>query len=218
MLKCSLLLFLICVLTTRVYAQVDPEEDIKMLLFTSVQNDGGGASTGNLMDRLEILKNNYELFKVDFSPDLIFHKPDIEDSIRGEYKLKLYKILSYNSEDQHRYLLRFRDFSSEVWLRVGGYVENDIHLLFDYFKEDRIKGKKLRRMLLEWTSSDPMFPELDWECMYKGYRKNSIKSACFRSAYYVFINDSSIGFDTLRKDQLNGVFSRIPLYGRFRRY
>lgn len=214
----SIMLILVFCFNSKSQDSYVVSEDTKMLLFSSVENDGTGATKGTLDEWMKFAQNRYEYFDIEFSPRAVFYKPSMSDSISGEYELRLYKLLSVNSEHQSRFVIWYKDFSSEVWLRVGGYVENDLHLLFDYLKVDKINKKMLKGMLQNWVLSDPLFGELDWDCLLKGYIKNSTRFHCFKSAYYIFVNDTSVGFDPLKEDQLNAGFSRMPLYGRFERY
>ncbi len=193
----------------------DLSEESKVLLFTSVETDGNSAIDITYNEWLDLIENHYEYFDVKFTPIEVFYKSETLDSIGGKYELKLYKILSYNSENQSRYVLWYKDFSNVVWLRVGGYVENDFHLLLNYLKEDKRYKKQIKKMFQEWRSTDSLFAEIDWECLYSGYKKNSTKSDCFRSANYIFLNNTSFGYDPLREDQLNSIFSRVPLNGYF---
>ncbi len=175
----------------------DLSEESKVLLFTSVETDGNSAIDLTYKKWLDLIENHYEYFNVKFTPIEVFYKSENLYTKGEKYELKLYKILCINSENQSRYVLWYKDISSEVWLRVGGYVENDFHLLLNYLKEDKIYKKKLKSMFQEWRSTDSLFAEIDWECLYSGYKKNSTKSDCFRSAYYIHINDACINSDPL---------------------
>lgn len=220
MLRIGVTTILLCVICVGLGAQdkMVLSEEFKMLLFTSIENDGKRGSKTTFDKWLKVRKNHYEYLDVEYSPIGVFYKPKMQDSISGKYELKLYKLLSENSENQSRFLLWYKDFSSEVWLRVGGYTENDLHLLVNYFRGDNINKKRLKGMSEEWQTLDRLFGELDWECLLKGVEKRSTKSVCFRSAYYVFINDACINCSLLKEDQLNSAFSRMPMYGDFKRY
>jgi len=198
--------------------KVELSAETKMLLFTSVECDGNTATITTFEKWLQVRENHYDYLRVQHSPISVLYKPSMSDSIAGKYKLKLYKISSQNSESQSRFVLWYKDISSEVWLRVGGYVENDLHLLFNYLKEDEIKKQQLKEMLRNWATLNSLFSEVDWACLLNGFRENDTKSECYRSAYYVFINDLCINCKRLKKDQLNSIFSRLPLYGRLNQY
>lgn len=184
-----------------------------MLLFTSIETDGHYASDLAWEKRNIIRQNHYEnleyvttpVFKLKFAADLGF---DIQN-----YQIQLFKILDDNSFEQSRYLLYYSDVSSKVYLRVGGYVENDINLLFDYFQLNGKNKRELNRLITEWESLDKLFRELDLECLLNGYYKQSTKPDCFRSVFYINVNESTIGTSLLSKEHLNSNFSRIPLNG-----
>lgn len=190
-------------------------EESKVLLFTSVEYDRDDATKNTYKKWLEVTENHYEYLNVEYSPSFVFYKPKTLDSISGKYELKLYKILCENSENQSRFVLWYKDLSSEVWLRVGGYTENDFHLLVNYLINDNLNRKQLKEMVKEWQMVDPLYRELDWECLLKGVERRNTKSSCFRSAYYLTTNDLCINCNPLKEDQLNSIFSRMPLYGKF---
>lgn len=220
MLKIKIFITFLCAFNLLLPAQDQSSlsEEVNLLLYTSKLYDchGGVKST---YDRWSyILERNFNYLSVRYSAIDSLYKPNMLDSISGRYEIKLYRILSHNSEDQMRYLLWFKDFSSEVWLRVGGYVENDIHLLFDYLKEDRIRSRQLREMFEQWQTSESLFCEVDWTCLISGYKKNKTNSSCFLSVEYILANDFCINCTLLEEDELYSIFSRLPLYGSFRRY
>lgn len=214
------MIMLFCFISSGLRAQenVELSGETKMLLFTSVEYDGNTATSTTLENWFQVRENHYKFLQVEHSPVAVLYRPQMLDSISGKYEVILYKILSQNSENQSRFVLRYKDISNEVWLRVGGYVENDLHLLFDYFEDGGIKKKKLKGMLRDWGNLNSLFAEVDWECLINGYKKNNTKSECFRSAYFVFANDLCINCTLLTKHQLNSSFSRLPLYGSFKRY
>ena len=189
-----------------------------MLLFTSVECDGNTAIDITLENWFQLKENHYKFLQVERSSLEVLYKPQMSDSISGEYELILYKILSQNSENQSRFVLRYKDMWNEVWLRVGGYVENDLHLLFNYLQGDGITKSKLKEIIRDWETLNSLYTEVDWECLFIGDKKNSTKSECFKSAYFVDVNDFCINCNPLTKDQLNSNFSRLPLYGSFNRY
>lgn len=141
MFKFAITIVLLCFnyLGLKAQALTELSAEIKMLLFTSVEYDGHAATNGTLKNWIEVRENHYNFLQVEQSPLIVLYKPQMLDSISGKYDLILYKILCQNSENQSRFVLRYKDISSEVWLRVGGYVENDLHLLFNYLKDYGIK-------------------------------------------------------------------------------
>lgn len=196
--------------------EVKLSEEDKMLLFTSVEYDGNTATNTTFKKWVQVIENHYRYLKVEHSPVILLHKPNMLGSINGKYELKLYKILSQNSESQSRFVLWYKDISSEVWLRVGGYVVNDLHLLFNYLRDDNVTKRQLKEVMQSWQTQNSLFAEVDWECLLRGYKKNNAKSECFRSAHYVLSNDLCINCKPLNDEQLNSDFSRLPLYGGFK--
>jgi len=111
------------------------DEDIKVLLFTSkIYDDHTGGFRTSYKKWLELVDNRYNHLVVEVSKRATLHAPNISDSIMAEYQMTLYKLPNDNTENQARYVLSYKDISSDVWLRVGGYVMNDSKLLFDYLK------------------------------------------------------------------------------------
>ena len=160
--------------------------------------------------------NHFEYLEVERSSIASLFKPGMTDSISSKYLIRIYKLPNENSENQSRYLMWYKDFSSEVWLRIGGYIENDLHLLFDYLRGQKINKRQLREMIQKWSEVDDIFKEIAWGCLFKGYLTRSTQYDCYRAVFYITLNDTSIGFNRLNDKELNSTFSRIPLYGRFR--
>lgn len=191
------------------------DEDVKMLIFTSVINDGHGASLTTFDKWVDLRKNNFNLLEIETTSNKTFYKPNISDSIKGKYEIQVYKVPDNNSQLQSRYLIRYKDFGNQVWLRAAGYVENDMNLLFNYLQQQKIKKSEIKVIIQEWNKSDQLIKELNLEEIFKGYINNNTDSKCFISAYYIRINDCSIGFEPLKEHELNSVFSRLPVYGHF---
>jgi hypothetical protein len=194
---------------------IDQEE--KMLIFTSVKTDGGYVYKKGIDEWNEKLKGNFNKLEIKKSKLLRFCLPESLDTIRTNYSIQLFEIFDFNSEQQSRFLLKFSDLRNYVWLRVDGYVENDINLLFDYFLKQKIKKKDLKTIVKEWEGADKLFKELTLLCKVEGYLKGNSEFPCFKSVFYIKKNDSVIGIEgPLEKKELNSKFSRIPLYGWFR--
>lgn len=219
MLKTGLIFLIFCTLIFQAFCQSENEveDGIKMLLFSSIESDGGGATKGTLREWIEVAKNHYDYLNYEKTSKIILYKPEKSDSIMGEYQIRMYKIFSENSENQSRYLIWYKDFTSEVWLRSAGYVENDLHLLFKYFRKQKFSKSEVKGMIEEWKAADEMFNELNWDCLFKAYLKGNIKYKydCFKSVFYIRAIDISIGFDPVTDKELNSTFSRMPLYGGF---
>lgn len=213
----AIFLLIFCSLLGQLHGQPENNipDEIKVLLFSSIEYDGNKGTKKSFNEWLELTKNHFEYLDFEYSTIMDFYKPVGTDSIMGKYEIQVYKMPSENSEKQARYLMWYKDFSSEVWLRVGGYIENDVHLLFQHLKDEKITRRKLKKMLNEWESTDSILAELDWFCLLKGYKKNSTKADCFMSSYYLDVNDLCFGCSPLSKNQLNSTFSRLPFYGHF---
>ena len=193
-------------------------EEIKTLLFSSVESDGNNPHELKIEDWLRIARNHYEFLEIEVSPEATLYKPGVRDTGRNWYKVRLYKVICENSENQSRYVLFFQDFSSKVMLRVAGYVENDIHLLLEYLSYDGVTFRMWYKIISDWNSSDPLFNEIDWGCILEGAKRRKANSDCFISAYYVLRNDLCVNCELLKKNQMNSNFSKLPLWGRFERF
>ena len=91
-----------------------------------------------------------------------------------------------------RYLLHYTDFDNDVWLRVGGYVENYLKVFFDYLMKQGISLKQLKGIMKKWEDSDSIYKELDLNCKLKGYFRNNTNSECFYSVFYFIKNKSNL--------------------------
>lgn len=196
----------------------DIGEQTKMLIFTSIYSDASTASFITWDKWVSISKNHYDYLKVESTSIHEFFLSSSMDAIKSSYNLQLYKVKDENSRNKSRYLLKYKDFYNHVWLRVGGYSENDLNLLFDYLQKRGVKKKKLKKLLEEWEIRDDMFKEVGLSCLLNGYYKKSTKSECYIAVSYIKLLDTSIGFDPLDKNNINAKFSRVPLYGYFKKY
>jgi hypothetical protein len=192
------------------------DENIKVLLYTSVVTDGGKAYSIDWDKWRSVLKNNYEHFTFKSSNWDTLFLPDKENIEYYKYQIKIYKLPNDNSESQDRYLLHYKDISSNVRLRLAGYVENDMKVLFKYLESKSINKKQLKKLIKDWANLNDLFSEVNLDCILEGYFKNSTKSDCFKAVYYIEVNDFTIGNVPLEKNELNSCFSRIPLYGYFK--
>lgn len=202
----------------RVSAQVDNtiEEKTRLFIFTSIESDGPRAFNGETWDNwMKLFENHYKYLNIESTGVLNFVIPFSTDSIADSYSLELFKVLDNNSKNQSRYLFKYKDFNNTVWLRVSGYIENDLNLLFDYLKRKKISKKQLNQIVNEWNSSNKIFEELNLQCLFKGYLNHNTSSECFRSVFYIKKNDASYN-ELLKGIDLNSKFSRAPLYDIFR--
>jgi hypothetical protein len=217
--KTKIIVLMCCIILLSSFNQssVELDKETKMLVFMSVEFDGSYVSKTTLKDYFNVLGNHFNHFKIEYTTKKVFYNPifNVSDSIMSEYQLQLFKIPDDNFYKQSRYLIWYKDFHSEVWLRAGGFVENDLNLLFDYLRGQKKKKRMLQSMIEEWTESNSLFQEAKLNCIYKGYVDGNTKSDCFKSVYYIKANAVCIGFNPLNEKELNSIFSRIPLYGNF---
>jgi hypothetical protein len=215
--KIMVLTVLILLKSTIAYCQSDHNvnEETRAFIFMSIEIDRPyGYNIVKWEDMLKVLKNHHDFLQIDTSSIFNFILPKSLDSIADGYSLQLYKMVSVNSRKQSRYLLRYDGFEGIIWLRVAGYVENDLKVFFDYLRKKGVKKKDLKKIVEEWEDSDFLFKEIDFKCLLKGYTRNQTSSDCFIAVSYVEVNDLSIGFDPISENDIYGVFSRIPLIGR----
>lgn len=193
------------------------DEDTKTLIFSSIKTDGGYVYKKGGTKWEEKLKNDYKKLEIKKTKLLRFSLPSSKDTIKTNYTIQLFQIDDFNSEEQSFFLLKFSNFDNNIWLRVDGYVENDINLLFDYFRTQKQKKQDLSEIIAEWEATDELFRELNLQCKLQGYLKGKSEFPCFKSIFYIRKNDSVIGITgPLKKKELNSKFSRIPLYGWFK--
>lgn len=212
-----ILIFIVGVLfgNTTVYGQSDSilKEEIKVFVFMSIEMDGSYKYNIEKWDGLlPVLKNHYDNLQVEVSDVYSFVLPNSRDTIGDGYTLQLFKIACDNSRNQSRYLLRYDGFEGVLWLRVAGYVENDMKVFFDYMITKGARRRDLNRIVEAWENAASLFKEIDFKCLLNGYKKNRTSSDCFVAVSYVDRIDSSVGFDPIRKNDVYAVFSRIPLY------
>lgn len=202
------------------FAQTDStktEGKIKIALYSSVITDGGYIDDyATIEDFIAAEKKYFDRFEFVQTNKVTLYKPNGGyDSISTKYQIQLFKIKDDNSKKQHRYLIWYKDFNNTVWLRVSGYVENDLNLLFDYLHKQKVSKKQLKIILREWNNIGGLFEEPDWNCLLDGYLKNKTTSECFLSVYYIRENDLSIGFDPLSEKELYSRFAKSLLGGYF---
>lgn len=192
------------------------DEQTRSLLFMSIEIDRSSTYGKLTWDRLvELLKNHHDYLQVESSDNLNFVLPNSRDTFKDFYTLQIFKINSENSRSVSRYLLKYVDFDGEVWLRVSGYIENDMKLFFDFLREKGVKKKHLMKVVEEWRDSNSIFKEVDFSCLLDGYYNNRTTGDCFIAVAYVNLLDLSIGFDPLGENNINAIFSRVPLLGYF---
>jgi hypothetical protein len=194
-------------------------EKTRVLISTSVETDGCHIYNGNWNDWIKTLNNHYQSLDIKKTKKLELNDSKDLDSILNNYNIQLFKMMDYNSEKESRYLLNYTDFNSNVWLRVGGYVENDLNLLFDYFIRNKTNKKDILKKIEKWEASNVMYTELNLKCKFKGYRRGKAIDGCFKSVFYIKMNDVQIGREEkVKRKNINSIFSRIPLYGTFNNF
>jgi len=213
--KILILIFILTSLQVLGQDKEDVSEDVKMLLFSSAEFDALRATNSDFENMIFVLQNHFDNFNYTYSDNLELSMPVHKDGITWNYEIRIYKLPNINSEMQARWLIRYEELGSEIWIRASGYIVNDLKVFFDYLKRHRVCNRKIKQIIKEWCNSSSLFNELNWDCLFDGYRKNNVKADCFKSVFYISQNDSSYGFTPLTGKELNSVFSRTPLYGYF---
>lgn len=214
-----LVAFYTCIAGAALQGQQDYvlNERLKTFIFTSIETDGNRAFQGGaIKEWIDLVENHYDNIEIISSKEIVFYNPKTIDYIQGKYTIRLFKIEELNSKKQSRYLMHVRNMHNEVWLRVGGYVENDVNHLYNHFRKIKMKKKDLIELNNYLESSESMFLELDLSCMLRGYLKKKTDLDCFDSVYYIESEDQRIGFTVLNEKEIKSTFSRMPLSGRFK--
>ena len=137
------------------------------------------------------------------------------------YKIQLFKIETHPIISKY-YILYVKacfptefNFQHDLWLRVYGFRENDLKIFFDALREQGISKKDIKKMVNDWSNSDSLFNEIDWECLLKGYFSNNTHCDCYISnAYWEYWSlYAGERQDALKRD-IYSKFSTIPLGGR----
>lgn len=191
----------------------DISESVKMMLYTSVVEDGTNPYNGKWENWIAFLENNYKNFEYKSSKWYSGYMPSKEGIDYYKYQIQIFKMPFHNLSSGVRYLLHYKDISIDVWLRVGGYVENDLKIFTEYLKKKSLKNKEIKKLFFEMQSIGFIYNELEWECLLNGCFKENTKDDCFKSVFYEFYNERSIGLNPLKDRDLNSCFSRVPLYG-----
>lgn len=218
MTRLFLLMFVYCFLI-KTYGQTNNvlfDETAKVLIYSSIQSDGNNTAKETFQEWISYRQNDFLELQIKESSVYSFYRPLMLDSISGQYSMQIYEVPSNNLEKQSRYILKYKDFCGELWLRLGGYVENDVNLLFDYLKKIGLKNRHIKQMLKEWTIQEGVFSNIDWVCLFEGYLKNDLTRECFISIFYIEANANSINFNPVSEKKLYSIFARMPLYGYFR--
>ncbi|MCR4828523.1 MAG: hypothetical protein K5864_03570 [Bacteroidales bacterium] len=203
-------------LITGVCKGQEQENDLKAFLFLSVFNDEllsvkGSSTVVNGVDSI------YDNYYYECTPPIALNAGMyIGDTLYNTYKIQLYKV-NLNKRSRPHYFLRLYPSSSyyirlreEVWIRVSGYRESDIKILFDYLREQGVSKAHLKKMVKQWSESHELFHEIDWDCIMKGYIKNDTHCDCYNSEplpYLIYREWEPV-------IERYSVFSNYPLSGR----
>lgn len=135
------------------------------------------------------------------------------------HSIQLFKIKT-NSNYPPYYVLKINPsqnvefaYYTELWLRISGFYENDIKIFFDNLLTQGMSYIDIQRMIEVWCDSNPMFQEIQWDCLFDGYKNNNTQKDCYLSnemLFYSARNTIHGYFDT------HAIFSRIPLSGRIK--
>lgn len=137
-----------------------------------------------------------------------------DDSI--EYHIQFYKIQG-NNWVNNLYVIHLVDNISrniDVWLRVRGWRENDMRFLYLMYKNNGLKKRDFKNMVLSWIPVDSIAREIQIDKILQGAIRNKMDEACFISEHYKLLDglrQRDIG--VLDKKCLYSVFSRQPMDG-----
>ncbi|MBP5548491.1 MAG: hypothetical protein J6X58_06355 [Bacteroidales bacterium] len=173
-----------------------------------------------LEDKFDLLvndtKSNYKSLRYEASECLRLHYWGNEEYDGDIYSVQLFKI---HQDYSSYYVLRFEStnnkvvhFEDTIWIRVAGYTECDLKIFFDRLLQKGMSMNRIRTMIDTWCKEDPLFDELDWNCLINGYLNGKTEGDCYKSNIYAKLNALCINcYRVLSGD--NCSFSRIILYG-----
>ncbi|MCR5193335.1 MAG: hypothetical protein K6D59_08530 [Bacteroidales bacterium] len=206
------------------YSQERYSELDKKILFLSCLMDETTLNNYAIDDYFEYYQKRtsceYDTFHFFASPRISLHFYHNDTNHTGDlYYIQIFKIPQHYMDyyvikfDSHNTVL---NYSGSNWIRVSGYRENDLKIFFDNLV-NRFNINRLSCMIQQWVESDPLFNELDWNCLLDGYKDDNTNGDCYKSNTYIRHSNASIGFQPFRGG-INAVFSRISLYGYFESY
>ncbi len=165
------------------------------------------------------LSSRYDTFHFVASPKIPLHYHRGTKDYEGDlYYIQIFKIPQKYMDyyvikfDSHNLVL---NYVGSNWIRVSGYRENDLKIFFDNLV-DRFNISMLSSMIQQWIKSDPLFDELDWNCLLAGYKNDNTNGDCYKSNTYIRHDNANFGYQL--RGGINAVFSRISLYGYFDTY
>lgn len=189
-----IILSVICVFTylSGNCQQLEPQSDslaIKKMLYHSMICDTKCTLPDDYAIQFNGYCSNFERFTYQTSKKLYLHtKPySPSESNLDVYSVQLYKF--YTDSQEPYFVMKFDrcrslyfELAEDVWLRLTGFFESDVKLMFDYLTKDRkLKMNDIRYMINSWRHGDDMFNEVNWDCLIDGYLKNDTNRECFLS-------------------------------------
>ena len=172
--------------------QLEPQTDsltIKKMLYHSMVCDSRCIYPDNYVIQFNGYYSNFERFTYLTSKKLYLHtKPySPSESDLDVYSVQLYKF--YTDSQEPYFVLKFDrcrslyfELAEDVWLRLTGFSESYVKLLFDYLTKDcKLKMNDIKYMINTWKHGDDMFDEINWDCLIDGYLKNDTNRECFLS-------------------------------------
>lgn len=161
---------------------------------------------------------SFKDFYYESSEQLELHFFNDESFNRDKYTVQLFKIprefypyyvLYFNSSTSF-----FFSFWDNLWIRASGFAENDLKLFFDGLQEIGMSMDRIKAMINIWRKRDPLFNELDWNCLIEGYESNDTQKECYVSHTY-FTHDRACVNCThaVSNHNIYSTFSRILLIG-----
>lgn len=176
---------------------------VKKLLYHSFVCDRKYALPDNYVIQFDNYYSDFEKFRYFKSEKLELHiSPYSRRESRADvYSIQLFKY--YGQPDEPYFVLKIErcqniyfHLDEDVWIRVSGFSESDIKLLFDFWgKDQKLTIEDIRNMVDSWQQGDGMFNEVDWDCLIDGYLTNNIKRKCYLSWSKVNLEASVYGTD-----------------------
>lgn len=132
----------------------------------------------------------------------------------NNYNIQLFKI--YIDPDAPRYLLAVRLLpqtgNPNGWFRIKGYTENDFIHMYREFLLKYVTRKEAHKILMEWQSQDPIFAEVDFDCLIKSVKTKNTNSECHVSVVYKLEKDLLYNGSPIPKHAYSeySIFSKEP--------
>lgn len=219
----SIIIFLSLVLVqNHLTAQNKEKELTKRILYLSYITDEVSLNTYTFDYIFNKMVANADSFYNDFQYEstepLHLHFTNREEIYTDKYTVQLFKIhqlfqsyyiLSFNSSSSLR-----NSFSGTLWIRVAGYIENDLKVFLDSLREKGMSMEEIRSMIELWCQKDSLFDELDWNCLVDGYEQNNTNADCYISSVLIRHDAACVNCKyEVYEDDIHSRFSRIILLG-----